>query len=78
MLQKIFISFIFIICLISCSKKDALYEPKPKVDPYQLYKEGLEAFEKADYFYAEKKFSEAELNFEVLDFSAKSAIMSSY
>ena len=54
MLQKIFISFIFIICLISCSKKDALYEPKPKVDPYQLYKEGLEAFEKADYFYAEK------------------------
>ena len=78
MLQKIFISFIFTICLISCSKKDVLYEPKPKVDPYQLYKEGLEAFEKADYFYAEKKFTEAELNFEVVDFAAKSAIMSSY
>ncbi len=78
MLQKIFITFIFIICLFSCSKKDALYEPKPKVDPYQLYKEGFEAFEKADYFYAEKKFTEAELNFEVVDFAAKSAIMSSY
>ena len=43
-----------------------------------MYKEGLEAFEKNDFFYASKKFSEAELNSEDLDFSAKAAIMSSY
>ena len=64
--------------LNSCSKKEVEYEPKDKVDPYQLYKEGFEAFENADYFFAEKKFTEAELNFETVDFAAKSAIMSSY
>ena len=36
------------------------------------------AFEKGDYFYAEKKFSEAELNFEIVEYAAKSAIMASY
>ena len=36
------------------------------------------AFEKGDYFYAEKKFSEAELNFEIVEYLAKSAIMASY
>ena len=38
-----------------------------KVDPYLIYKEGLEAFEKNDFFFAQKKFSEAELNFEKLN-----------
>tara|TARA_A100001011_G_C14314883_1_gene847478 strand:- start:1764 stop:2588 length:825 start_codon:yes stop_codon:yes gene_type:complete len=78
MLQKFFLIFILVISLNSCSKKDVQYEPKAKVDPYQLYREGFEAFEKADYFYAEKKFTEAELNFEIVDFAAKSAIMSSF
>ena len=43
-----------------------------------LYKEGLEAFEKFDYFFANKKFSEAKLNFEKVKLAAKSAIMSCY
>ena len=65
--------------LLSCSKKEELvYEPSSKVDPYVLYKEGLEAFEKFDYFFANKKFSEAELNFEKVELAAKSAIMSCY
>ena len=54
------------------------YEPKDKVNPYKLYQEGFEEFERGNYFYAEKKFTEAELNFEIVDFAAKSAIMSSY
>ena len=54
-----------------------VYEPSSKVDPYVLYKEGLEAFEKFDYF-LNKKFSEAELNFEKVELAAKSAIMSCY
>ena len=41
-----------------------------------MYKEGIDAFENNDYFFAEKKFSEAELNFEINEFAAKSAIMS--
>ena len=49
-----------------------------KDDPYILYQEGFDAFNNNDYFFAEKKFSEAELNFEIIEFAAKSAIMSSY
>ena len=73
----IFVLFIFLI-FISCSKKELEYETKIKSDPYVLYKEGFEAFEKGQYFFADKKFSEAELNFENVDFAAKSAIMSCY
>ena len=78
MLQKIFLIFILVLSLNSCTKKDIGYEPKEKIDPYRLYQEGFELFEKGSYFYAEKKFTEAELNFEIVDFAAKSAIMSSY
>ena len=78
MLQKIFLIFILVLSLNSCSKKDIAYEPKDKANPYKLYQEGFELFERGDYFYAEKKFTEAELNFEKVDFAAKSAIMSSY
>ena len=70
------------ICLISfflsCTKKDLVYVPSIKIDPYEVYKQGLDAFEKNDFFFASKKFSEAELNFEFTDLAAKSAIMSSF
>lgn len=77
------IRLIFIIFLISslnsCSKdKDSVYEPSKLLDPYNLYKEGLDAFKRNDYFYANKKFSEAELNFTKPELAAKSAIMASY
>ena len=65
--------------LLSCSNnKEVVYEPTSRIDPYKVYNEAYNAFEKGDYFYAEKKFSEAELNFENVDFAAKSAIMASY
>ena len=72
------IILIFFIILLSCSKEEAKYEPKPRSDPYKLYEDAYQAFEKGDYFYAQKKFSEAELNFEVVELASKSAIMSSY
>ena len=72
------ILLIFFIILLSCSKEEANYEPKPRSDPYKLYQEAYQAFEKGDYFYAQKKFSEAELNFEKVELASKSAIMSSY
>ncbi len=65
--------------LSSCSKKEQIvYEPAQNSDPFILYKQGLEAFERFDYFFANKKFSEAELNFKQVEYAAKSAIMSSY
>jgi len=80
MYHKLIVIFIFVFSLLSCSNnKDIEYQiNKDKVDPYKLYEEGFNAFEKGDYFYAEKKFSEAELKFKVVEPSAKSAIMSSY
>ena len=68
-----------IFLLISCSKKDKpLYEPLAKVDAYSVYKEGLDAFEKNDFFFASKKFDQAELNFSSVELAAKSALMSSF
>ena len=73
-----FILIIFSIFLISCSKPDVEYEIKPKGDPFKIYEEAYYAFEKGDYFYAHKKFTEAELNFKIIEYAAKSSIMASY
>ena len=64
--------------LTSCSKDKPLYEPSSKVEGYSAYKEGLDAFEKNDFFFASKKFDQAELNFSKVDLAAKSALMSSF
>ena len=76
-LRKIIFLF-FIFLLFACSKNETVYKPTEKIDPFVLYKEGLEAFETNDFFYASKKFSEAELNFSNPEFAAKSSIMASY
>jgi outer membrane protein assembly factor BamD len=79
MLLRIVLIFLSTFFLLSCSKdKELEYEALNEVDPYQVYQEGFIAFEKGEYFYANKKFSEAELNFDIVEFAAKSAIMSSY
>ena len=79
MLQKIILVFLIIFSLSSCSKeKDLGYKPQDKIDPFQIYKEGFDAFERGDYFFAHKKFLTAELNFKNVEYAAKSAIMSSY
>ena len=78
MLRKLLLIIGIIIVFQSCSKKDLALEKKEFVDPYNLYKEGMQAFKKNDYFFANKKFSEAELNFQNIDYAAKAALMSSY
>jgi len=77
---KLLLALGLTIIFLSCSKSDKkiIYKPQEQVDGYKLYKEGLDAFEDNDYFYASKKFSEAELNFKVIELAAKSAVMSSY
>ena len=75
---RLFFSFIIIIFIYSCSKNKEVYKPSEKINPDEVYREGLEAFEKNDFFFANKKFTEAELNFDKPEFAAKSAIMASY
>ena len=69
------LSFLFI---ISCSKNEVIYKAEKSLVPFILYEEGLEAFRNNEYFFANKKFSQAELNFKNIDLAAKSAIMSSF
>ena len=78
MMKKISIILLYLIIFNACSKneKEIIYQPLEKTNPYELYKEGLAAFEINDFFFANKKFSEAELNFKEVEFAAKSAIMS--
>ena len=78
MAQRVLLVFIFLISFQSCSKDEKVYVPTVKQNPFEIYKEGLEAFDRNDFFFASKKFSEAELNFEETELSAKSAIMSSF
>ncbi len=80
MFRKIIIILIISLSLQGCSNnKKAEYEfENKKIDPYKLYQEGFDAFEQGDYFFANQKFSEAELNFKVVEYAAKSSIMSSY
>ena len=78
-LRRLTLAIIFSFLVLSCSKdKKVVYKPSLKVDAFAIYEEGLKAFEINDFFYASKKFSEAELNFKDIDLAAKSAIMSSF
>ena len=78
MFKNFLIAIGLLIIFQSCSKNELVYENKEVINPFNLYKEGIEAFNKNDYFFASKKFSEAEINFQNMDFAAKSALMSSY
>ena len=70
---------IIVFTLLSCSKnKEVLYEPTSKVDPYTIYNEAMESFNKNDFYFANKKFTQAELNFKNVNLAAKAAIMSSF
>ena len=69
---------ILALSLFSCSKNEPIYQPTEKNNPYTLYQEGYVAFQKNDFFFANKKFLEAEANFENLDQAAKAAIMSCF
>ena len=79
MILRILLILLLATSISSCAKKaDDEYIPVDKTDPFKIYEEAFNAFERAEYFYAQKKFSEAELNFDVVEFSAKSSIMASY
>jgi len=80
MLSRFLLALTVVIILNSCAKKnnELEYENSKQKDPYEIYKEGLEAFNINNFFFASEKFSEAELNFSSPDDAAKAAIMSSY
>ena len=81
-MNKIF--FFIIICFIlcaSCTKEDeSLNISKPSAEDraYLIYNEAIENMEKGDWYYASKKFAEAELIMPNLDHASKSLLMASF
>jgi len=79
MFFRVALLIIIVFTLLSCSKnKEVLYEPTSKVNPYTTYNEAMEYFNKNDFYFANKKFTQAELNFKNVNLAAKAAIMSSF
>ena len=78
MIRIIFASILLTLCFVSCSKNKPETTIIEEKNPYTIYKNGLEAFNKNDYFFAQKKFLEAELIFDDLQLAAKSATMATY
>ena len=72
---KLIIFIIIFLTFHSCAKKDLDYAPSKQIDPYEVYAEAMRAFNKNDFFFASKKFSEAELNFDIPEYAAKAALM---
>ena len=79
MIIRFLLILLLAISFTACSqKKDLNYEKSKIIDPFQAYEEAMIAFEKENYFFANKKFDEAELNFSKPEFAAKSCLMASY
>ena len=78
MIKNFFLTLLLIFFFTSCSKDKPENTLSVEDNPYTIYEEALEAFNKNDFFFASKKFSEAELNFDDLQLAAKAATMSAY
>ena len=77
-----FIYFCIFILILSCSKKieqvSDLKENNLEAQMIEVYKEGMEEFEKGDVIFAGKKFSEAELLFPQSVWAPRAVLMASY
>ena len=80
MYRKILLFFFLILFTTDCSKKknEISIKPPDEKESYKIYKEGLDAMNVGEYFFAARKFSEAEKILPVVEHSAKALLMSSY
>ena len=74
----IYLIFIFLF-LFSCSKEKTVDTgPADKNEAFEIYKIAVASMNDGEYFYAAKKFSEAEIILPTVEYSAKASLMSSY
>ena len=80
MYRIIFFIFFLFLFITGCAKNDdKLANTPPDVEKsYSIYKEGLDAMNKGEFFFAAQKFSEAEKILPVVEHSAKASLMSSF
>ena len=76
MFQKTIAIFIISIFVLSCSKNDTNEVVKfDKNKSFETFQEGVTAMERGDFFFASKKFDEAELLFIKMENAAKYSIL---
>ena len=76
-----YLLFFFLIILSSCSKEkeiSLIKETNQDLEMITAYKEGLQGLEDNDFYYAAKKFLEAELLYPQSEWASTSALMASY
>ena len=80
MYRKLFYILIISFLFFSCSKKEPAVKaiPDNRENSLKIYEEAVQAYEQGQYFYASKKFLEAETVLPKVEFSAKASLMSSY
>ena len=79
MYQKLFLVLFIILFITECSKKEEIsVKPPDEKESYKIYKEGLDAMEQGEFFFAAQKFSEAEKILPIVEHSAKALLMSSF
>ena len=79
MYQKLLYCSLILFLSFACSKdKVAVDRPAEKEKSFEIYYEAVEEMKKGDYFYASKKFIEAENILPRVEYASKALIMSSY
>ena len=79
MYQKLIYLFVIIFLAAACSKKEVeLNIPPGKEVSIRIFNEAVDAMKSGDFFYASKKFTEAESILPKIEYSAKASLMSSY
>ena len=80
-INKLILTIIFSIFIISCSKNEKFSVITEKNIEYQMieaFKEGYDELKQGDALFAAKKFNEAELLFPQSEWAPKSALMAAY
>ena len=79
MFHKLFYLLLLVMLNFGCSKEDpSINKPAKHEKSFEIYKEAVDSLESGDYFYASKKFAEAETILPQIEFAAKASLMSSY
>ncbi len=79
MYRRILVIFFVFLFITECSKKEEIsVKPPDDKESYKIYSEAMEAMNQREFFFAAKKFSEAEKILPVIEHSAKALLMSSF
>ncbi len=78
MYQKLIVALFYLLVLLGCSKEEVSVKPPDINQSYKIYEEGLDAMKNNNFFYAAKKFSEAEKILPQIDQAAKALLMSGF